>query len=183
MAVYALPYRGHDGSGSGSRWATAGGKLPTKGGMLEPETYDYPGPVFSSDLGRGVWAYRLTLRRVAVARADRANRRACLSGSGVRPPRASWSTRWHAVSRLIRHAGWIQRGLESALVCTSLAPVPPLRARSVTPTVGRSSTAPRWSARPAWRGWSTPVALTSSTSGRALRVWGSHIHRRAGYSE
>jgi hypothetical protein len=38
-------------------------------------------------------------------------------------------------------------------------------ARCVTPTVGRSSTAPRCSASPARRGWSRPVASTRSASG------------------
>ncbi len=37
----------------------------------------------------------------------------------------------------------------------------------VTPTVGRPSTEPRWSASPAPRGWSRPVAFTSRTSGGA----------------
>ncbi len=43
------------------------------------------------------------------------------------------------------------------------------RGRSVTPTVGRSRTAPRCKASPARRGWSRPVPLTTSTSGRVGR--------------
>jgi hypothetical protein len=39
------------------------------------------------------------------------------------------------------------------------------RGRVVTPTVGSPRTAPRCTARPARRGWSRPVALTTSTSG------------------
>jgi hypothetical protein len=42
--------------------------------------------------------------------------------------------------------------------------------RLVTPMVGRPSTAPRCRARPARRGWSRPVALTSSTSGGSPRA-------------
>src|SRR5206468_2984071 len=37
--------------------------------------------------------------------------------------------------------------------------------RCVTPTVGSSSRLPRWRASPARRGWSRPVAFTSSTCG------------------
>jgi hypothetical protein len=42
--------------------------------------------------------------------------------------------------------------------------------RVVIPTVGSPSTAPRCSARPARRGWSRPVALTTSTSGAIGRA-------------
>jgi len=42
--------------------------------------------------------------------------------------------------------------------------------RVVTPTVGSPNTTPSCSARPARRGWSRPVALTTSTSGAMGRA-------------
>ena len=61
-----------------------------------------------------------------------------------------------------------QRGGGTALVSRPGASA--TSGRVVTPTVGSPSTAPSCSAKPARRGWSRPVALTSSTSGAIGRA-------------
>lgn len=123
-------------------------------------------------------------------RSSLARRRADWSGIGVRAASVDDpSTTATAVVTSVRHAACTSRGRAPVLVHTQ-APTssPPSRTaatsprdgssgaspatsrpRCVTPAVGTSATAPRWRVRPHRRGWSSPVASTSSRSGRRWR--------------
>lgn len=144
----------------------------------------------------------------AAVRASRATCRACRSGAGVRASVVDAArTTSMAVSSRVRQPGWMSRGRVSLRVQTQAATRRPWRStgatsprsgstggaegpsnpRCVTPIVGRPSAAPRWMARPALRGWSRPVASTSSTSGTdgssrtaAARIGPSRRARRPG---
>lgn len=106
------------------------------------------------------------------ARASCATRRASCSGTGVRAAGVDeTSTIWAAVSGLVRHPAWATSGRAPVRVhtqkatqrsSTSSGAMAPRRSsgsvpaamsgRRVTPTVGKSTTAPRCTASPAPRG-------------------------------
>jgi hypothetical protein len=117
------------------------------------------------------------------ARAVRAARRASRNGSGVRhllcartiSAAVSTSTRQPACTASGRVPGRvrsqqptisfpIRRGVRAPRSSPGQSPLA-MSGRCVTPSEGTSSIAPRWSASPARRGWSRPVASTISTSG------------------
>ena len=113
----------------------------------------------------------------ASRRATRAACRARRSGSGVRRLPVAARTSPTAVGRSTRQPGCTTSGRAPARVRTqhattslpirSALTAPRLsdghepwatRGRCLPPTVGRSRTAPRWTAKPARAGWSRPVA-------------------------
>ncbi len=90
--------------------------------------------------------------RPASPGAPRPAERRAASASSTRPPRRRSGAGW-----------WHRDDLRGGTPR-------PSSGRCVMPTVGRSSSAPRCSARPAPLGWSRAVASTSSTSGRVARA-------------
>ena len=121
----------------------------------------------------------------ARSRASRATRRASWSGTGVRAASLDAArTVCAAVSGVVRQPACATTGRAPVRVQTQYPTHRPSSTRGVraprrasgsgpcatsgcwvTPTVGMPVTAPRWTASPARRGWSMPVASTSSTSG------------------
>jgi len=106
--------------------------------------------------------------RLTLARAVRASIRARRSGSGVRRSNVALETTWTAVCTSVRQATWIASGRAPGRVRSQTPTMSPSSisgavaprifaghtpvassGRWVTPTVGRSTVAPSWSARPA----------------------------------